>query len=77
MITNWCHGHKTILINLQKICDKFIKMIQKKSKNHDDDEWGKFFSIELLLIKDVANFGFKHKKILPKPFELIFNRYMS
>ena len=45
-ITNWCHGHKTILIKLQKICDKFIKMIQKKSKNHDADVCGKFLSIQ-------------------------------
>ena len=62
-ITNWCHGHKTILIKIQKISDKFIKIMQEKSKNHDTNECGKFLSIGLqqMFIKDVVNFAFKHK----------------
>jgi len=72
-ITTWCHGHKTILQKMQKVCNKIFKRINKKKRKRAPDDNCKFLSIDQLFRKEIAIFMFKHKtKRLLFIFENIF-----
>ena len=80
-ITTWCYGHSVLLNKLQKICNKFIKMItctnpaKKRNKEITKDN---ILNIQQLYKLNISICMYKsfHKQ-LPSAFNNIFQRKTS
>ena len=75
-ITNWCFGNKTIINQLQCICNKFIRMIFNLPRFESTQSVmakNSLLTIDKLYRYEIALFMFKfHMKQLPSAFSDIF-----
>jgi len=76
-ISSWCHGNKTTLIKLQRIANKFIRMIfnlDYKANVNKVMQINGLLTIEQLSQLETACFMFKYQK---KTLPTIFNNFLD